>query len=157
LQTDVPKTDPATSKAPKKKKRAKFYAVLRGRSPGVYRSWAETKLQVDDYPGEVHVAFKTETKARCFLAAGGANDNNSSEESGDDEFVKEVYTMPRPAPARRPAPVRAAKPPPEVVPKEPEEPLFTSITNDVSKGTPKQLFGDSIVVESKVLKRLCPK
>jgi hypothetical protein len=64
--------------------------------------------------------FKSETEARGFLAA-GANDNNSSEESGDDDSVEEVYTMPRPAPARRPAPVRAAKPPPEVVRQDPED------------------------------------
>jgi hypothetical protein len=53
--------------------------------------------------------------------------------------------------------VRVTKPPPEVVPKDAEEPLFISVTNDVSKGKPKQLFGNSIVVENQVLVRLCPK
>jgi hypothetical protein len=35
LPTEVSKADPARSKAPKKKKRTMFYAVLQGRSPGV--------------------------------------------------------------------------------------------------------------------------
>jgi hypothetical protein len=42
------------------------------------------------------MVFKSETEARRFLAA-GANDNSTSEESGDDDFVEEVYTMPHPA------------------------------------------------------------
>jgi hypothetical protein len=75
------------------------------------------------------MVFKSETEALRFLA--GANNNSASEESGDDDSVEEVYTIPRPAPARHSAPVRAAKPPPEVAPKDPAEPLFTSVT-DVS-------------------------
>jgi hypothetical protein len=69
LQTDVPKADAATSKAPKKKKRA----VLRGRSLGLYQSWGEARLEVDDYPGGFHMVFKSETKDLRSLAA-GAND-----------------------------------------------------------------------------------
>jgi hypothetical protein len=113
-------------------------------------------VQVDDYPGGFQIVFKSETEARRFLAA-RANNNSASEESGANNPAEEVYAMPRPAQARRPAPVRAAKPPPKVVPKDREEPLFTSVTNYVGKGKPKQLFGNSIVVESKVLERLCPK
>jgi hypothetical protein len=56
--------------------------------------------------------------------------------------------MPRPATARHSAPVRAAKPQPEAVPKDPEEP---SVTNDVSRGKPR------IMVESQVLEHLRPK
>jgi viroplasmin and RNaseH domain-containing protein len=65
-------------KAPKSKKKGnKFYAVRVGRTPGVYQSWDEcemqvryqlsgvysTDVQVKQYPGAVHKAFKTEDEA----------------------------------------------------------------------------------------------
>ena len=49
----------------------KFYAVQKGRSPGVYLSWDECKAQVDGFPGAVHKAFKKCEEAEAFLKTDG--------------------------------------------------------------------------------------
>lgn len=43
--------------------RRKFYVVWEGRSPGIYDSWEEAKLQVDGYPGAKFKAFDDQTVA----------------------------------------------------------------------------------------------
>jgi hypothetical protein len=44
-----------------------FYAVARGRAPGIYRSWDETKRQVDKFSGAIHKSFKTEAEAKKYI------------------------------------------------------------------------------------------
>ena len=41
----------------------KYYAVKKGRKPGVYQSWAECKAMVDGFPGAVYKSFKTREEA----------------------------------------------------------------------------------------------
>lgn len=41
------------------KNKAMYYAVKRGRKPGVYCSWNEAELQVKGYPGAIYKKFKT--------------------------------------------------------------------------------------------------
>ena len=43
--------------------REKFYAIARGRVPGVYRSWDEASRQVTSYSGAVHKSFGTHAEA----------------------------------------------------------------------------------------------
>jgi hypothetical protein len=141
---------PAPSKAPKvKKKRAKYFAVLRGRCPGLYRTWKEANVQLDKFPGASYMTCKSEAEARRFLAAGADNDS-TSEESSDDDSVEEVFPVLRPAATRNSAPS-------EAMPHERAASHFDSVTHDVSKGNSKELFGKSITVESQVLQSLCPK
>lgn len=45
----------------------KFYAVRRGRAPGIYTSWDECKKLVDGYPGAVYKSFKTMEEAQSFI------------------------------------------------------------------------------------------
>lgn len=47
-----------------------FYAVHRGRRPGVYRTWDEVKSQVDGFAGSRHKKFATESEALAFVASG---------------------------------------------------------------------------------------
>ena len=47
----------------------KFYAVKKGRKPGVYQSWAECKAMVDGFPGAVYKSFKTREEAVAFAKA----------------------------------------------------------------------------------------
>ena len=44
----------------------KYYAVKKGRKPGVYQSWAECKAMVDGFPGAVYKSFKTREEAVAF-------------------------------------------------------------------------------------------
>ncbi|KAJ3136712.1 RNA-DNA hybrid ribonuclease [Geranomyces variabilis] len=44
-----------------------FYAVVRGRQPGIYESWPETKAQVDGFRGSMQKKFPTKGDAQAFM------------------------------------------------------------------------------------------
>lgn len=44
----------------------KYYAVKKGRTPGVYQSWTECKAMVDGFPGAVYKSFKNKEEALAF-------------------------------------------------------------------------------------------
>lgn len=46
---------------------SKYYAVKKGRTPGIYRSWDECKAQTDGYSGAVYKSFKTEEEAQIYM------------------------------------------------------------------------------------------
>lgn len=48
----------------------KYYAVRKGRVPGIYRTWSECQKQVTGYPGAVFKGFVTEEEAQSFLHPG---------------------------------------------------------------------------------------
>lgn len=50
-----------------KKKKKSFYAVVRGRVPGIYESWEECKTQVLGYSGSLFKGFSTMDEAQRFL------------------------------------------------------------------------------------------
>lgn len=45
----------------------KFYAVKKGKKPGIYKSWDECKAQVDGYSGAVYKSFKILSEAKDFI------------------------------------------------------------------------------------------
>lgn len=45
----------------------KFYAVRRGRKPGIYRTWPEAQRQVQGFPGARYKSFATRGEAQAFL------------------------------------------------------------------------------------------
>ncbi|MCF7930455.1 MAG: viroplasmin family protein [Acholeplasmataceae bacterium] len=45
----------------------KFYAVRKGKKPGIYESWEECKLQIDGFPGQEYKAFKNREDAESYL------------------------------------------------------------------------------------------
>lgn len=45
----------------------KYYAVKRGKIPGVYRTWEECKVQVEGYSGALYKSFNSEEEARKFV------------------------------------------------------------------------------------------
>lgn len=48
----------------------KYYAVRKGRQPGIYTTWSECKTQIYKYPGAVFKAFKDDRQAAAsFLQA----------------------------------------------------------------------------------------
>lgn len=48
-----------------------FYAVAKGRSVGVYQSWAECEAQVKGFSGARYKKFDTASSAQDFISAGG--------------------------------------------------------------------------------------
>lgn len=49
-----------------------FYAVLRGRHPGVYQTWAEASIEVQGFQHAAHKKFDTQEEADAWMAAGQA-------------------------------------------------------------------------------------
>ncbi|USS87966.1 ribonuclease H family protein [Fructilactobacillus hinvesii] len=50
-------------------KSQKYYAVRKGRQPGIYRSWVETKEQVERFPQAQYKSFATQREAERFMHA----------------------------------------------------------------------------------------
>jgi ribonuclease HI len=48
-----------------------YYAVYKGRIPGVYTSWDDAKAQVTGFPGAVYKRFADEVRAEAFVKYGG--------------------------------------------------------------------------------------
>ena len=46
----------------------KYYAVRKGRQPGIYRTWPETQKQVSGYPQAQYKSFTSEKDAQDFMA-----------------------------------------------------------------------------------------
>lgn len=47
-----------------------FYAVHKGRRPGVYRTWPEAKAQVDQFAGAKYKGFSSQQEAEAFVCFG---------------------------------------------------------------------------------------
>ena len=45
---------------------SKYYAVKKGKKPGVYRTWDECKAQTDGFSGAIFKSFKTQEEAEAF-------------------------------------------------------------------------------------------
>lgn len=55
--------------------KSKWYAVAKGRSPGLYQTWDECKAQVAGFSGAIFKSFKTRDDAQAFMISnnGGAS------------------------------------------------------------------------------------
>lgn len=71
----------------------KFYAVKRGSSTGVFRTWEECKASVAGYSGAEYKSFKTEQEALAYLGIGQVflNQNDSTEEECVRIYVDGSY------------------------------------------------------------------
>lgn len=74
----------------------KYYAVAKGKTPGIYLTWNDCKAQVDGFSGAVYKGFATMQEAEEFVvkygggAASSVTKNNSSEISTDTHLVAYV-------------------------------------------------------------------
>ena len=52
---------------------SKFYAVKKGRKPGIYRTWDQCKKEVDGFSGAIYKSFPTMEEAQQYIScdAGG--------------------------------------------------------------------------------------
>lgn len=56
----------------------KFYAVRKGKIPGIYNSWDACKRMVDGYPGAIYKSFKSKKEAEDFVAGGASVAQNTA-------------------------------------------------------------------------------
>lgn len=75
---------------------SKYYAVKKGKVPGIYLSWNDCKAMVDGYQGAVYKSFKTIEEAEKFITgekiisgmkASGKNTSESGETCSTYAFV----------------------------------------------------------------------
>lgn len=57
---------------------SKYYAVKKGKVPGIYLNWNDCKAMVDGYPGAVYKSFKTIEEAEKFITGENASGKNTS-------------------------------------------------------------------------------
>lgn len=75
---------------------SKYYAVKKGKVPGIYLSWNDCKAMIDGYQGAVYKSFKTIEEAEKFITgekiisgmkASGKNTSESGETCSTYAFV----------------------------------------------------------------------
>jgi ribonuclease HI len=78
----------------------KYYAVRIGRSPGIYRTWAECEAQVAGFPGARFKGFRTMNGAEVFMQ--GGNDAPRHALGHERKRSRPKATAPERSPGRRP-------------------------------------------------------
>lgn len=68
-----------------------FYAVSKGRTPGIYEDWLEAKVQVSEFPGAIFKLFKTRDEATAFMAQ---DEKKEEPKEGPKEEPKEKEDKP---------------------------------------------------------------
>ena len=77
---------------------SKYYAVKKGKVPGIYLNWTDCKAMVDGYPGAVYKSFKTIEEAEKFINGGKtitgmkSSGENSTYAFVDGSFNKATHT-----------------------------------------------------------------
>lgn len=66
---------------------SKYYSVRKGKTPGIYNSWSECKLQVDGFLGAEYKSFKSEEEAREYI------EDNNSEQKNMNNSVQNVNNL----------------------------------------------------------------
>jgi hypothetical protein len=69
------------TKKPPKPKKKDYYAVARGRIPGVYRDWGAAEKQVNGFRGSLHKKFSTRARAQGFVDEHRIDENSEEEDS----------------------------------------------------------------------------
>jgi len=69
-----------------------FYAVKKGKTPGIYKSWPECKSQTDGFSGAIYKGFATLEEAEKFLGNNVSQDEQMSIniEEAEDEAIAYV-------------------------------------------------------------------
>ncbi|XP_024885117.1 ribonuclease H1-like isoform X1 [Temnothorax curvispinosus] len=76
-----------------------YYAVARGKKPGIYATWDECSAQVLKFPGSIYKKFATGSEAQNFIKehSSSAEETNSSKSLLSSKIVKSVrsQTLPK--------------------------------------------------------------
>ena len=57
---------------------SKFYAVKKGKIPGIYYNWDDCKKMVDGFPGAIYKSFKTLEEAKTFVGTAKSETSDKS-------------------------------------------------------------------------------
>ncbi len=75
----------------------KYYAVRKGRKPGVYFSWPECQRQVIKYPGAEYKSFSTKAEAEAYAYPDASSPNQGKHDSSETvDIWVDGSCMPRP-------------------------------------------------------------
>lgn len=74
------------------KEQNKYYAVSRGRNPGIYKAWSLAHEQVNNFPSAAHKGFKTLKEAKSYMAAAGISKPTVFIEEADDLNLSTSFT-----------------------------------------------------------------
>lgn len=69
----------------------KYYAVRKGRTPGLYTSWDACRSQVIGFSGAVYKSFASEEDARNFLSGTEDSPAEAGSYKGNEERFLEIY------------------------------------------------------------------
>ncbi|XP_043273298.1 ribonuclease H1-like [Venturia canescens] len=61
-----------------------YYAVAKGRAPGIYQTWEECKQQVHKFPGPIYKKFPTSQEAQEFIESRTRLSNNGLSSSSEN-------------------------------------------------------------------------
>jgi ribonuclease HI len=67
LSPHISRTDDQSEKGKFRLAGNKFYAVVKGRKPGIYTNWPEAQAQVSGFQGAVYKSFKTQSEAQEWM------------------------------------------------------------------------------------------
>lgn len=77
--------------------KTKFYAVIKGRNPGVYSSWVECEAQVKGFKGAKFKGFDSKVMAEHAMTngweIGAKREKRESESSLNNDFIKESISV----------------------------------------------------------------
>jgi len=145
-----------TSPAPRTpKKRREYYAVARGRVPGVYTNWSQAEKQVNGFSGSLHKKFKDRASAQKFVDANRAeSDGDSGTESGSSgSDTEETPKEPKRITKGRGQETRTER---KLARNEPGYPPVELGAPDPSIGNPKELFKMTIEGDQRMTEKLSP-
>src|SRR5690625_1284024 len=66
----------------------KYYAVKKGKKPGIYRTWEDAKSQVHGYPNAVYKSFKTKNEAEAFMEDSSPNNHSNNQKNTETNSSK---------------------------------------------------------------------
>ena len=66
----------------------KYYAVVKGRTPGIYFTWEDCRKQIHEYPGAEFKGFSTIEEAEQFIETRTASDTVSGNRDKMDKGVE---------------------------------------------------------------------
>ncbi|WP_203643134.1 ribonuclease H family protein [Levilactobacillus andaensis] len=72
----------------------KYYAVRRGRQPGIYRTWPETQKQVSGFSGAQYKSFTTEAGAKAFMTAKATSTSKPAQKSATGTSTQTTTVVP---------------------------------------------------------------
>jgi hypothetical protein len=156
-KTRTPKSTASNSKVSSKQRQ--YYAVARGRVPGVYAEWGQAEGQVNSFSGALHKKFSTRAEAQRFVdkyRTSRTPEKSDAEESDGSRLDSEDDPSEEEVPQRRNEPRSRAKGRPKGTREAKQFPPLETSAPDPSAGNAKELFRMTMAGEEQMVEKLSP-